>query len=280
MQKEFYNNFTIKKNSKPNPKAFNVKSLFKSIQKPKPKNEELIKLAKKLIQYCVINDQSICNKVFDEVYNCLRSEELTKTQKADLSQMLLQVACQKCLDRPKVLNLSPFLLCKECYDQTEGSQISKCYNCQCSYEDTKFHFACKHLCLFCASLFIRKGAQACPKCKIDLSPYIGRLREKLFKCSQCKADKSLINDKIIKLECRHYHCEVCLLRDIKSKYCITANCELSGPQINFALNFISAKCKICKKRHAMDNFVIKQCCLEDVCKGCQGENQNCLGCKN
>ena len=91
--------------------------------------------------------------------------------------------------------------------------------------------------------------------------------------------KYFVNDYMLRLKCSHYHCKDCLLNDIKKKKCIKCERPLAGSEINFILDFITSKCKICGIRKKQDEFTVKNCCLKDICTKCQERNLTvCLGC--
>ena len=263
---------------RPNPEKFNIQEI---LAKPVlyPDKSILISMIFGLMKYSCIDNQESINRIFAILKEILPTLEDNTEEKKNLAMLLVKVSCQKCQDFSLNANLFPFLLCSRCYDLTHKSEKPRCYYCQVSFSDGKYFFNCGHLCKFCGAKFVRKGADKCPKCKNHYNQFLSLFREEKKICVTCNVEKYFVNDYMLRLKCSHYHCKDCLLNDIKKKKCIKCERPLAGSEINFILDFITSKCKICGIRKKQDEFTVKNCCLKDICTKCQERNLTvCLGC--
>lgn len=253
-------------------------------QKASPDNNEIIALSRSILRYACFTDQTSVNAIFSaliEIYNQKNFDGISNTH---LEYIFNHVRCQLCFKAPKNVQIFPYLLCDNCNNSIRKiNEIPKCVYCACSYRKKKYQFDCQHLCLFCAALMARKGYKYCLECNKNYGESLEFMKKLQFSCESCKGpmkEKLFYNDYILRCECGHLHCYNCLIQCIKEKKCITNNGPLSETQINYAINYLSAKCGICRKRKKRDFFVMKSCCFEDVCQGCQKNQINCAYCKS
>ncbi|OMJ78010.1 hypothetical protein SteCoe_22294 [Stentor coeruleus] len=253
-------------------------------QKPSPNDDEIIVLSRSILKYARFTDQASVNTIFSSLLEIKNQKDFNANSNSHFEYILNHVRCQLCFSAPKNVQIFPYLLCNGCNTNIRKmNEIPKCLYCACSYRKKKYRFDCQHLCLFCAALMTRKGYKSCLECNKNYGENLEIMKKQQFSCESCQdptKEKLFYDNYILRCECRHLHCYNCLIQCIKEKKCITSNEPLSKTQINYAINYLSAKCGICRKRKKRDCFVMKSCCFEDICKGCQKNQINCAYCKS
>ena len=268
----------IPKSCNRNNKRYTIEGILQAPKK-QPDPSQLLSLLRKILEFCSINTESSCEAIFQITSALLAKPYLSGDGKSIITSVHSKVCCEKCKSNPRNPQQYPYHLCNSCYQENMKSLKHRCFNCQCFYSNAKYNFDCGHLCIFCASLLIRKGGESCPVCQKAYRDKIEELKQMEFVCANCKNTKMIVQDCGLRLICRHYHCGECLLQDITEKKCITDDKALAGSHINYALEMISGKCRHCGVRKLRDQIFVKKCCFVDVCIGCQQRKVNCLVCR-
>lgn len=269
----------IPRSCKPNNQTFQISDIFK---KPKVSLDIslLFPLINRISSYCSFNTKKSCDEVFRISTLLLNFEaKLEESTKLLLKRLKLQTSCHKCLEKPKNPVVFPYHFCNTCLNEISNQSKPRCCNCLCYYQKEKYMFACQHQCIFCVALYLRKGGNACPICKLSFDDKIDEFKSQKILCFGCNSEKMFVDDSIMRLFCGHFHCRSCLLEDITNRRCINDNKELKGHEINYVLDFVVGKCKSCGVRKKREKMVVKNCCFFDVCRSCQIGKGLCLGCK-
>lgn len=237
-------------------------------------NEELMKLTDKVLSFFSnITNESVQVDILGQL-SAMKTEQTNPSRVKWLDSKINIFLCRKCKRNPSCKNEYPHFLCRKCLDEVNESK--RCYICQQNYSND-LKIGCKHLCIFCASVQLRKNNQQCPICKFDF-------KNLLLKEESCDFHKSgpkyFIKDLILQLKCKHKFCGKCLLECVKRKECILDSKPISERNIKYIIGFISDTCFKCKTRKYWNKLFDKSCCYLPICIKCQNDSSQCLVCNS
>lgn len=162
----------------------------------------------------------------------------------------------------------------------QKSNKKQCGECKIARKFDDFFYECMHICIFCSSEQIRLGNSACPKCSCEKIP--SKSLEKLIhaKCQTCKKQKSYIEDRLLKICKDHLHCYSCLLNAWTKVQCGVCEEILDSQSLQQINSQIFSKCFFCLNIIEAKYFMMKSCCLQNVCIYCQhiSSKTNCACC--
>lgn len=248
-------------------------SEFLILEKTTVSNENLINLADKVLALITKNmDESKLSEISQQLTSIRNMQSMNSPYINWLNSKIASLMCKKCKKHPACKAQFPYFLCKRCLSEAEESV--RCYLCQQNHPED-YKTVCKHLCIFCACMQLRKNKNECAVCNRDLK----NLKFRQFDCDGCNGSaKNLIKDLILLLKCKHLHCGNCLAKCIKSKNCLIDNKPLSERNLKYIAGYLTDACYICKTRKPWNRFFSKSCCNYTICIKCQAESFECLGC--
>ena len=260
--------------SKVNPNPYNVQDLLRPNQSA-PDLRKLLTLVDILLNLAPLEDQSIKSTLIEYLLR-LANPQAPKAIKSWARKQLLFLRCRECKNAPSDSTKSQIPLCSLCYENQISK--SKCLNCLLTYNDSSLLTPCKHICIFCCNMLIKKSKKNCQICSTSFKPVRSLIDSLQLTCSDCTLSKTLSNEPFTRLECSHFLCSRCVRSCISKSVCPVDSVPLSSKTKNIALEYISDTCYLCKTRKKREKITFKTCCPVTLCIKCTKIRSKCPNC--